>query len=256
MRKLLRLLTILALLLYLYFAFTRWSSIDRTGQCVQVQVEVMDSGHVGFVREAEVMELLEKRGLSPKNKRVKDVDTRKIEEVLLKNKLIDSVVCAVYPSSNFTQTDAIARIQVWQKHPVIRIMPNDATDYYVDAAGQVYYQSTYPAYLPVATGYISKTLATTALAELGELIDKDPLWKDQVQQINVDERGHLSMAMRVGDQEVLLGKPEQLPLKLEQLRQFYIKVNNVVGWNKYKRIDLSYSGQVIGTKRQPNINTK
>lgn len=249
MRKLLRLLTIILLLVYLYFAFTEWSQIDRTGQCRVVRVEVMDSTHIGFIRDGEVMELLRKHDLTPNNKRVKDIDTRKIEEVLLKNKLIDSVVCTIYPLSDFTQTDVAVRILVWQKHPVMRILPNDATDYYVDAAGKVYYQSTYPAYLPVATGYITQALATTALAELGSLINDDPLWKDQVQQVHVDEHGQWTLAMRVGDQEIVLGRPEHLSLKLEQLRQFYTKVNNVVGWQKYKRIDLSYAGQVIGTKR-------
>ncbi|MDO4715875.1 MAG: hypothetical protein Q4A44_06350 [Bacteroidales bacterium] len=249
MRKLFRLLTIITLLVYLYFALTQWSSIDRTGQCQLVQVEIVDSARIGFIRQAEVMDILRKQKVDPTGKRIKDINTRKIEEVLRRNKLIDSVVCAIYPLNDFKQTNAAIQIQVWQEHPVMRIIPNDAADYYVDAEGKMYYQSTYPAYLPVATGHISPALATGTLAELGVLIDSDPLWREQVQQVHVNEQGHLTLAMRVGDQEILLGPPEHLPRKLRQLRLFYTKVNNVVGWHKYKRIDLSYAGQVIATKR-------
>ena len=49
---------------------------------------------------------------------------------------------------------------------------------------------------------------------------------------------------------VYLGKLENFENKLARLKEFYQKGLNQVGWNKYSRINLEFSNQIICTKRE------
>ena len=55
-----------------------------------------------------------------------------------------------------------------------------------------------------------------------------------------------------GDHLVYLGKLENFENKLARLKEFYQKGLNQVGWNKYSRISLEFSNQIICTKRESN----
>ena len=54
----------------------------------------------------------------------------------------------------------------------------------------------------------------------------------------------------LGDHLVYLGKLENFEDKLARLKEFYKKGLNRVGWNKYSRINLEFSNQIICTKRE------
>ena len=49
-----------------------------------------------------------------------------------------------------------------------------------------------------------------------------------------------------------LGKLDNFENKLARLKEFYKKGLNQVGWNKYSRINLEFSNQIICTKRENN----
>ena len=46
-----------------------------------------------------------------------------------------------------------------------------------------------------------------------------------------------------------LGKLDNYEQKLKRLKTFYTKALNEVGWNKYSRISVEFSNQVICTKK-------
>ena len=56
------------------------------------------------------------------------------------------------------------------------------------------------------------------------------------------------MFPRVGNHVISFGQPKKKKKKMERLRTFYTEVLNKVGWNKYKRIDLQYSNQIVCVK--------
>jgi cell division protein FtsQ len=60
---------------------------------------------------------------------------------------------------------------------------------------------------------------------------------------------NIELVPRVGDHLVYLGKNGRtLKIKLARLKEFYKKGLNRVGWNKYSRINLEFSNQIICTK--------
>lgn len=88
------------------------------------------------------------------------------------------------------------------------------------------------------------------LKELNECLQNDPFWNNQIEQIHVTPTQELELVPRVGDHIVFLGKPKEIKDKLEKLKAFYVKALNKVGWNKYSRINLEFSNQIICTKKE------
>jgi cell division protein FtsQ len=70
-------------------------------------------------------------------------------------------------------------------------------------------------------------------------------------QIHVLATHEIDLIPRVGDHTVFLGSLRNFRRKLDNLRIFYEQGLNTVGWNKYRRINLDFDGQVIGIKREP-----
>ena len=103
----------------------------------------------------------------------------------------------------------------------------------------------YPCNLIVATGHISKPYAETWLTPIANKVLRDPFWKNQIEQLNVLADGSLELIPRVGDHVVYLGQPVDIDKKLNRLRQFYIHGLNVIGWNKYKRINVEFNNQIV-----------
>lgn len=56
------------------------------------------------------------------------------------------------------------------------------------------------------------------------------------------------MVPRVGSQIVVLGTTDDYKKKMERLKKLYVSGFSKVGWNKYKKIDLTYDNQAVCTK--------
>ena len=82
------------------------------------------------------------------------------------------------------------------------------------------------------------------------LVENDKFWNAQIEQINVTPTREIELVPRVGDHVVFLGKIDNFEEKLGRLKIFYEKALNKVGWNKYERINLEFSNQIICTKRE------
>ncbi|MBK7817541.1 MAG: hypothetical protein IPJ60_08285 [Sphingobacteriaceae bacterium] len=54
----------------------------------------------------------------------------------------------------------------------------------------------------------------------------------------------------VGDQSILLGKNQDLDVKLNKLKLFYSEgLNKTNSWNKYSTINLKFKNLVVCTKK-------
>ncbi|MBF0956984.1 MAG: cell division protein, partial [Alloprevotella tannerae] len=90
------------------------------------------------------------------------------------------------------------------------------------------------------------------LIPLGIFLRDNELWDKQIEQINVSEDHKLTLIPRLGDQVILFGSPDNIAQKFNNLRAFYEKVMPKVGWNKYSRINLENTNQIVCTKRTAN----
>jgi cell division protein FtsQ len=133
--------------------------------------------------------------------------------------------------------------------PVIRVKADNGEDYYVDEHGEIMPYTHYVNEITVATGAISKKYAQKTLTRVGNFLANNPLWRSQVEQINVLPDGTIEMVPRVGDHIVYLGKPFDLEQKFTRLEKFYRYGLSEAGWNKYSYISLEFRNQIICKKR-------
>ena len=240
-RLLAKLLALVVLMGYLVFSFIRHDDWNVHPPCNQLVVMVMDSAQASFVSRQEVMGILAKSHLNPVGKPEDRIDLHRIETEVEKHQFVLDAQC-------YITADHVVHVDIRQCLPVMRIMSRTGDNYYIDAKGNRLHNMTFAADVPVATGYISRQYARTVLAPLGSYLTSDSFWNSQVEQFWVADNGQMEMFPRVGNHVISFGQPKDMKKKMERLRTFYTEVLNKVGWNKYKRIDLQYSNQIVCVK--------
>ncbi len=244
MKNILKLLLLVALLVYLVFAFTSISGGDDSTACQEVKAEIIDSTHAGFITETEIIRLLQKEGLYPVGRPMNKVDGAKIEAALLKNSFIKQAICYKTPKGRVS-------IIVSQRLPIMRVKADNGEDYYVDNKGEPMNSQDNKADLVVATGNIDKAFVKNRLICLGRYLHANPTANDLIVQINVNGKRHVDLVPRIGCEVIHLGAlADSLTIakQFRNMRAFYNKVLPKVGWNAYKEISLEFSNQVIAKK--------
>lgn len=151
-------------------------------------------------------------------------------------------------------------ITIEQRVPIVRIMDLEDPSYYLDEDGtRVRTSSKFTARVLVVTGNIGHYNANYQNIEknrlrkvfkLAKYIDENSFWKAQIEQINIDHHGDATLIPKLGDHKIKFGNPEELiEDKFYRLKVFMEEGLPVEGWGKYKIIDLSFEGQVVGKKR-------
>ena len=226
---------------YLIASMTVLNKPDEDMVCKNVDIIVLDSAQTGFITPLEVTEILKASNIYPKGKKAKYIDDKKIEQKLLNAPFIKSVECFKTPKAD-------VRIEITQQLPILRIINDAGESYYIDERGRIMPSSKYTANVAIATGHIKKDFAKKKLVELGNFLSENDFWNKQIEQINVLPDNNIELIPRVGNHVIYFGKIDDIKEKFERLKIFYRKALNKVGWNKYSRINLEFSNQIICTK--------
>lgn len=245
-KKILLLLVLLLVASYLVMAVTVFNKKPDNLVCKDIELIIKDSVNAGFITKQEVISQLKNKGVYPVGKNMNRILTKTLEKGLSKHPLIEKAECYKTPKGNIC-------IEVFQRLPILRIMNNKGEDYYLDHQGKIIPpEAKCTAHLAIVTGYVEKFFAMRYLYKFGVFLQTDPFWNAQIEQINVTPAWEIELIPRVGDHVVFLGKIENFEEKLARLKIFYEKALNQVGWNKYSRINLEFSNQIICTKREIN----
>lgn len=223
--------------------------LERNLVCSKVSIDIRDAYGDGFLDESEVRHMLERQGLWPMAQRLRAIDVRAIEEGLESNPVIDDAECYKTRSGHVL-------ISLSQRRPVIRVKAIDGDDYYVDSHGGILRGTMQTTDLIVATGHITQAYASRELSRIGQLLMDDPLWCQQIVQLNVREDGSIEAIPRVGGHKVVLGSPRGMEEKLSRLRKFYKYGLSQVGWDRYSEISVAFGNQIICKKRKETKQTE
>ena len=130
-------------------------------------------------------------------------------------------------------------------------MSANGENYYLDNKGTVMPpDAKCVAHRVIVTGNVEKSFAMKDLYKFGVFLHNNKFWDALIEQIHVLPDRNIELVPRVGDHLVYLGKLDNFEDKLARLKEFYKKGLNQVGWNKYSRINLEFSNQIICTKRE------
>ncbi|MCC8153819.1 MAG: cell division protein FtsQ [Tannerellaceae bacterium] len=228
---------------YLVFVSFFFRKADQEHICDNLIVLVKDSLDKHFVTQQDLISILRKAELNPIGKPLSAIRTDQVEEELLRNEMIAQVEAYKTPAGSI-------KLEVKQKAPLLRIITAQGSNYYVDNMGSTMPISRkYAAHVPVATGYITKEMATGELYQFALFLKKNDFWQSQIEQIYVQPTGEITLIPKVGDHRILLGTFENYQEKLDNLQVFYEQAIPKVGWDKYSTINLKFKDQIVCTKK-------
>lgn len=243
LKKVLIFLFLVLLSAYLVIAVTVFNSKPDHQTCSGLELVINDSIDYGFITKREVLRMLNSKKLSPIGKKMGEINTRQLEDELRQHALIGNVEC-------YRTSGNRIGIEITQRLPILRVMAANGESYYIDDKAHAMPIPNSAANVAIVTGHVDKAFATKELYELGMFLQRNELWKAQIQQINVTQSKELELVPRVGDHIIFLGKPGNYENKFNRLKTFYKKGLNEVGWNKYSRISLEFNNQIICTKKE------
>lgn len=146
-------------------------------------------------------------------------------------------------------------IDITQRKPIVRIIDNNGSDYYLDAQGsKIPTSNMHTARVMVATGNIPPYVndfgnrpnyLLNDLFLLVNEINKNPIFESLIEQIHIDKKGDFILIPVLGNAKIILGDIENLDKKLTKMKTIYQTILPKEGWDKYDQISLKYDGQVV-----------
>jgi cell division protein FtsQ len=234
----------MALAVYLVLAITAFNRPDELSDvCTEVKIDIEEGVVKGFLTPDEIKHELQHARLYPLGDPMSQVSARRIEESLLKNPFVESAQCYK------TQSGRVF-IHLKQRFPVARVKADNGEDYYVDTHGNIMPNTQFTSDLVIVTGHVTKQYAKKVLANVGNYLIKNKMWRSQAEQLNVLADGSIEMIPRVGEHIIYLGQPTDIARKLDRLEKFYKYGLSKAGWNKYSYISLEFDNQIICKKRR------
>lgn len=242
-RNIIIFITALGLATYLLCAVIFSNGNEKERTCQKIEISIMDSSEVRFISSKDIRHILNKKGQKIVGKKQKEINTEKLEQLLSKDAVIKRAECYFLPSGNLG-------IRIWQRHPIMRVY--GSANYYVDAEGHTFATSSnYTAYVIIVTGNASKLFITKKLKDLVLYSLKDSFWKSQIQQIDISEKGRITIVPTLGDHKIVLGSIDDYETKLKKLKTFYKNGLSKIGWGDYESINAEFKDQVVCTKKKP-----
>lgn len=235
------------------------ASSSNAKPCGDIVICIKDSADYHFVTKRQLLNLVYGNNGRILGKPVRSISTSDIENRI--DVLRELEVAEVYISF-----DGSLHVFVDQRNPVMRIIPNEGGDFFMDEDGFMFRRrNLYTPRLHIVEGNINitpamldsvsvldTTIKNTILKDVYQFvnyINSDNFWSAQIDQIYVDSRDEIDLIPRVGNHLIHLGTFENYKGKLKNLQAFYEKVLPEVGWNKYSNINLEFKDQIVCKNR-------
>jgi cell division protein FtsQ len=216
------------------------------------EIKIYIPGNQYFIDKAEVDHILKVHKHQLVGRDMQSINLHELEDRLKANPFIAS-------ASVYENMDGVIKVQISQRQPVVRVINKSGQDFYIDQNGlKIPMSSNFTAKVLAANGFIDEpfgnkldTLHTAIAKELfraAQYINADSLWSAQIEQMYVNADHDIVLIPRVGKQRILLGDADSLENKFHNLLVFYKQALPLVGWDRYKEINIKFANQVIGIK--------
>ncbi len=257
-RKIARILLFIPVLYLIIIPFF-FAASANSGPCTRILINITDSTDYHFVTNRYLMNLVYGTSTRLLGQPLKEVPVTDIEKRI--KSLRELKEAEVY-----TAIDGTLHVYVNQRNPIMRVIPDEGGDYFVDEDGYMFRKrNLYNPRLHIVEGDIDITpsmldrvsildtiIKNTVLKDVYHFVDyiKDnSFWSAQIDQIYVGRGNEIDIIPRVGNHTIHLGTFENYKEKLRNLEAFYKKVLSEVGWEKYSLINLEFRDQIVCRKR-------
>ena len=244
--------------LYLIIIPVYLAGLINARPCGGIEIHLKDSLY-HFVTKRQLLNLVYESNAKIPGQSVKEISIAEIENrIKLLRELKEAEV--------YVTIDGTLHVYADQREPVMRVMPDNGGDYFIDEEGIVVRRrNLYNPRLHVISGNVNisasmlsgvsvldTSIKNSILKDIYYLVNylnDSNFWSAQIDQIYVDRNDEIDLIPRVGNQIVHLGTTENFKEKMRNLKAFYDKVLPEVGWNKYSVINLSFKDQIVCKKR-------
>ncbi len=243
-----------AIVIFLVGSLMAVNSREDNLRIKRVEINIEPREELAFLDSVRVIEI------------VKGMDSNRVLVSARKNDVRLDVMEADLEANPFIEKADVSLdlsgkliIRVWQRNPVLRVVNQQGQSYYVAKNGfKMPLSSAFSPRVLIANGNITETLADTVCARTRILKDllavaaycaADEFWHSQIEQLYVDNFMDIILIPKVGNHSIVFGSGEDLERKFGQLKTFYLKGLNNIGWDKYKSINLKYKGQIVAEKK-------
>jgi cell division protein FtsQ len=224
------------------------SSRQNEKICEKISIKIDNEYNNYFIGDKEIKSLLTREGeRNLEGISHSKIDLKNLEKRIESNKFVKE-------ADVYKGLDGNIHVYVKQSRPIARII-NTGQDVYVDTEGNI---------LPLSDRYTARVLPITKSAQIKSLdkgffqdslgiayldllrfIENDAFWKAQLAQMHIDNDGKVSFLPQVGEHSIEFGKPVEFDRKFKKLMIFYKEVLPIMGWEKYKRVNIEYEDQII-----------
>jgi len=177
-----------------------------------------------------------------------EIDLKQLEKKLEKHPFVYSAEVSRDIRGNLN-------VNVHQARPIARITHSGYNDKYINHLGQVIpISKKYTSRVMLISGYVTKNISGdnlydsdygSRLMELIEFINGDEFWKPMVVQLDIDQKGNISVYTQVSKQLVDFGQPENIEEKFKKLEIFYTRILPSKGWNSYEKVSVKFKNQIV-----------
>jgi cell division protein FtsQ len=235
------------LVVVLFIAFTERKREHVSIRDVTVKVYNSENNH--FLDEGDVMSLMQVNVNNVRGAKAGDVNLKAIEKKIKKDPFIKE-------AELYTDLKGNLIVGVELRRPVARIIRNDGPDGYIAEDGTIMPVSEkFTSRVVLISGpYVRRILQQRNMNQTDEgakllnfinAVRDDEFWNAQIAQMDIDSKGKITLLPQIGNERIEFGTPDNEEVKLRKLKIFYKEVLPRSGWNKFKRVNLEYEGQII-----------
>ncbi|MFH0761267.1 MAG: hypothetical protein V2A67_07160 [Bacteroidota bacterium] len=231
-----------------FLGVSLWFTDSRMKQQTfhSLRVVVADSLDARFIRSGDVTGILNSKGIRIIGSPVEKLNRDQVKKTV-------KTVPGVRDALVYNTPDGTLNITVWQRRPLMRFI-GPFESFYIDTEGrEMPLSSRYSVQVMAVTGVADRKLLSDSLFRMVEYITREPFLNAMISEIQIYPNHTLEIIPRVGDNRIFMGDASDYEWKLTKLRTFYQQGLPNVGWDKYSRIDLGFSNQVVAklwTKEQ------
>jgi len=258
MKRLLKTVMWLGLIIYLVVVLGLVADKEKSIPCRFLVVTMEDTVNQHFISDQDVYSYILDHDNKLLGKPLGEINTDRFEKLA-------ASIPFVRRAEVFKTSEGSLHITISQREPVLHVLNPGGNNYYVDNEGYIMPESSfYTARTVIVNGSFlmgakpghklddpeMKNFRTLKKSwKLACYIHQNSFWKAQIEQIWVSEKGEFTLIPRLGAQTILFGDLYNYKTKFENLELLYKQRFAGEGWNKYKKINLKYSNQVICTKK-------
>lgn len=205
-----------------------------------IKISVLDYDSLKFVSTDMVGALIDVVFDSLKYSSINNIDVSEIEKEVKKLVSVKNVDVYIGIEGNL-------EVDVKQRKPIARCFTSKLNTYIDEDGNLLPVSKIYTSNVPIIEGNINDSNLRDVYKIL-VFIRKSDVLKNQIVNISVDKFNEYKFRTRKGNTVIEFGDISNIDEKFNKLIVFYRKTVSDFGWNRYKKINLEYTDQVVCTK--------